>query len=255
MVFERIKKIGKKAKNTSAQLVERIGMARITVLSLAVVLILGALILRGVNSVQVFANKQSEPYRTGDSSQGKIALTCNVAWGEEFLPAMLDILNEKNVKITFVILGEWAETHQEELKAISDAGHELGNHGYYHVNHSEISKERVQEEITRTANLIGDITGKVPTIFAPPSGDCDDESVQAAIDIGQTVILWSVDTIDWRRDGKDAILNRVLRDPKAGDIILMHPTKYTVDALPEMIDGLVERGLTPCTVGEILPQN
>ncbi|MGI6150406.1 MAG: polysaccharide deacetylase family protein [Christensenellales bacterium] len=253
MAFERIKKLGKRANEAGVELGQRMGVLRLTVLALALVLFSGALLLRGVVAQQAFASRQAEPYRTGDSSQGKIAITCNVAWGEEFLPEMLDILKEKNVLITFVILGEWAETHREELKTIALARHELGNHGYYHVNHSQISADRVKQEITRTANLIKEITGITPTIFSPPSGDCDKESVNAAIDAGQKVILWSVDTIDWRRDGKSNILKRVFRDPKAGDIILMHPTKDTVEALPEIIDGLVERGLKPCPVGEILP--
>ncbi len=253
MAFGRIKKIGKRAKNAGIKLGERMGVLRLSVLALAAVLVFGALLLKGVMAEQAFASLQDGPYRTGDSSEGKIAITCNVAWGEEFLPEMLEILKEKNVTITFVILGEWAETRRAELKTIAQAGHELGNHGYYHVNHSGLSAERVKQEITRTAELIKETTGITPTIFSPPSGDCDEESVNAAKEAGQTVILWSIDTIDWRRDGKDAILKRVFRDPKAGDIILMHPTRDTVAALPEIIDGLVARGLTPCPAGEILP--
>lgn len=253
MAFGRIKKLGRRAKAAGNELFRRAGTLRLTVLALAFVLIGGSFLMREVVVQQVFASSQTEPYRTGDGSTGKIAITCNVAWGEEFLPQMLDILKEKDVLITFVILGEWAQTHKEELKTIALAGHELGNHGYYHVNHSSLSADRVKSEITRTADLIQEVTGITPTIFSPPSGDCDKESVSAAVEAGQKVILWSVDTIDWRRDGKQNILKRVFRDPKAGDIILMHPTKDTVEALPEIIDGLKERGLTPCPVGQILP--
>lgn len=254
MAFGNIKKLGRRAKETANNVIRRVGLLQLSVIALALVLLGGAFFLKGMMVQQVFAgSRQTEPYRTGDGSTGKIAITCNVAWGEEYLPQMLDILKEKDVYITFVILGEWAETHKEELKTIAQAGHELGNHGYYHVNHSELSADRVKKEITRTADLIKEVTGITPTVFSPPSGDCDKESVQAAIDAGQKVILWSIDTIDWRRDGKANILKRVFRDPKAGDIILMHPTKDTVEALPEIIDGLKERGLKPCPVGQILP--
>jgi len=227
--------------------------ARLSVIIMAVVLVAGAFLLKSVVAAPAFSAQQGDPLRTGDDTGGKIAITCNVAWGEEYLPEMLEILKEKNVRITFMILGEWAETHQEELKAIADAGHEIGNHGYYHVNQSGLSAEGVKEDITKSADLIESITGTRPVIFEPPSGDYDEESLSAARELGQTVILWSIDTIDWRRDGTDAILKRVFRDPKAGDIILMHPTKYTVEALPEIIDGLIERGLTPCAAGDILP--
>ena len=194
----------------------------------------------------------ADPYRTGNSDENKIALTCNVAWGEEFLPEMLEILDEKGVKITFNILGEWAEKCPEDLKRIAAAGHELGNHGYYHVNHSTLDEDRIIKEIRDTNALIYSLTGIEPLIFAPPAGDYSDDSVKAAVNADMTVVLWSVDTIDWRREGKEKILERVFRDPQAGDIILMHPVEDTVQALPEIIDGLRERGLEPCPVGEIV---
>lgn len=253
MAVSNIKKLGEGAKRAANAAYRRIGPLPLTVLALAVVLLAGAFFMRDVVAKQVFAERQTVPYRTGDGATGRIAITCNVAWGEEHLPQMLEILKEKDVLITFVILGEWAETHREELKAIALAGHELGNHGYYHVNHSGLPAELVKQEIARTADLIKEVTGITPNVFSPPAGDCDAESVQAAVEAGQKVILWSIDTIDWRRDGKMNILKRVFRDPKAGDIILMHPTKDTVEALPEIIDGLRERGLAPCPVGQILP--
>ena len=165
---------------------------------------------------------------------------------------MLETLHEKDVTITFNILGQWAEVRPEYLKMIVDAGHELGNHGYYHKNHSELTAQQVQQEITSSADLIEELTGIRPVIFAPPSGDCDTESVMAAQELGCTVVLWSIDTIDWRRDGKEAILERVFRDPKAGDMILMHPVKETAESLGEIIDGLRERGLEPCKVSDII---
>ena len=60
------------------------------------------------------------------------------------------------------------------------------------------------------------------------------------------------DTIDWRRDGAQAILDRVFRDPQAGDMILMHPVKETAEVLGEIIDGLRERGLEPCRVSDVV---
>ena len=219
---------------------------------LAAALILGTLLLRQT-AVSTFAGQPDEPYRTGEESTGRIALQCNVAWGQENLPAMLKILEEANVHITFNILGEWAEKFPDDLRMIAQAGHELGNHGYYHKNHSELTAEQVQQEIRRADQVIFDITGQHTTIFAPPSGDHDRESVRAAQELGVVVVLWSIDTIDWKREGVDATLKRVFRDPKAGDIILMHPLPDTVTALPEIISGLRELGLEPCTVGELLP--
>ena len=208
--------------------------------------------IRG-GSQAAFSGQPDEPYRTGDTQAGRIAIQCNVAWGTEFLPDILRILEKNNLHITFNILGEWAEKEPDALRAIAAAGHELGNHGYYHVMHSEIDAERCKREIESCSDLVEEITGIRPTIFAPPSGDYNESCTRTAQSLGYRSVLWSIDTIDWRREGKAAILRRVFRDPKAGDFILMHPVKDTVEALPEIISGLLERGLTPCTIGELLP--
>lgn len=218
----------------------------------AAAFICGAALVSGAVPAPVNTQAAAEPLRTGDRDSGKIAIQCNVAWGEEYLPEMLAVLEEKGVTITFNILGQWAEVRPESLQLIASAGHELGNHGYHHKNYSELSAEEVKEEITTSADLIEELTGVRPAIFAPPSGDYDEECVRAAQELGNTVVLWSVDTIDWRRDGAQAILDRVFRDPQAGDMILMHPVKETAEVLGEIIDGLRERGLEPCRVSDVV---
>lgn len=89
--------------------------------------------------------------------------------------------------------------------------------------HSEIDAERCKREIESCSDLVEEITGIRPTIFAPPSGDYNESCTRTAQSLGYRSVLWSIDTIDWRREGKAAILRRVFRDPKAGDFILMAP--------------------------------
>lgn len=228
-------------------------VGRIALLSVFALLLSGAALFYGTGALSAFAGQPDEPYRTGNTQSSRIAIQCNVAWGQENLPEMLSILEEAGVRITFNILGEWAKKFPDDLRRIAEAGHELGNHGYYHKNHSELTAQQVKDEILRAGQVIWDITGQRTTLFAPPSGDHDEESVRAAQELGMRVILWSIDTIDWKREGVEATLRRVFRDPKAGDLILMHPLPDTVKALPEIISGLRELGLEPCTVGELLP--
>ena len=191
-------------------------------------------------------------YYNGDREGVRVSLMFNVYWGGEYLGGILDVLEEYGVYATFFIGGCWADDNAELVREIAERGHELGNHGYHHKNYSELSAEEVKEEITTSADLIEELTGVRPAIFAPPSGDYDEECVRAAQELGNTVVLWSVDTIDWRRDGAQAILDRVFRDPQAGDMILMHPVKETAEVLGEIIDGLRERGLEPCRVSDVV---
>lgn len=138
---------------------------------------------------------------------------------------------------------------------MADEGHELGNHGYNHKMHSKISREENKREILETEQIIQQITGIRTKLFAPPSGDFNQDTLEVARSLGYKTILWSIDTIDWKREGKDIILKRVFKNPHNGAFILMHPTKYTVEALPEMIDGLRTRGYDIVTVGELLEKD
>lgn len=203
----------------------------------------------------VFNVMMGNPIYKGSENQSKVAFECNVVWGTEYVPQMLHIFKEKGVKVTFFIGGSWAKDNPELLMQMVDEGHELGNHGYHHKMHSKISREENKREILETEQIIQQTTGIRTRLFAPPSGDFNQDTIEVARSLGYKTILWSIDTIDWKREGRDIILKRVFRNPHNGAFILMHPTKYTVEALPEMIDGLRSRGYNIVTVGELLEKD
>ena len=74
-------------------------------------------------------------YYKGNVDDKVMAFACNVDWGNEHIMPMLDILSQHDIKITFFVTGRWANENPELLKAIYDAGHEIGNHGYNHINY------------------------------------------------------------------------------------------------------------------------
>ena len=76
--------------------------------------------------------------------------------------------------------------------------------------------------------------------------------MEYATEIGYQTILWTVDTVDWRKPAPEAIWKRALAGAKPGALILMHPTEPTVEALPHIIAGLKEKGLTPVTVSQLV---
>jgi len=80
----------------------------------------------------------NEPIRSGNNKD-YIAFTCNVDWGNEEIPLMLEILEKNNLRITFFVTGRWAKNNPELLKEIYNKGHEIGNHGYGHRMHSKLS--------------------------------------------------------------------------------------------------------------------
>jgi len=95
-------------------------------------------------------------------------------------------------------------------------------------------------------------TGIKTTLFAPPYGEFNDTTLQAADSLGYRTIMWSIDTIDWKRDGKEKILQRVMKNPHNGALILMHPTADTVAVLPVIIEKLQGLGYHIGTVSDAI---
>lgn len=193
-----------------------------------------------------------EPIAKGNVDLPKIALTCNVFWGEEFLPEMLKTLDENNIKITFFIGGTWAKSNPELLKTIAEKGHELANHSYNHPHPNTLSKEQNQEQILKTENIIQEITGIKTCLYAPPYGEYNDTVLKAASEINYPTIMWSIDTVDWKKPPSEIIKNRIVKKAHNGAIVLMHPTAPTAKALPDIIKELKEKGYTITTVSDII---
>ena len=204
------------------------------------------LALMAANSVQ------DEAIYHGNLNEPKISIVCNVFWGEEYLPQMLGILKERNIKATFFIGGSWAKRNPEMLKKIAAEGHELGNHSYSHPHPNSLSKEQNKEQISRTEALIYEYTGRRTKLYAPPYGEYNKTVLAAAGELEYSTIMWSIDTIDWKRPKYDVIVARVIPKLHNGAIILMHPTEPTVKALPEIIDNIQKNGYSIYPVSLII---
>ncbi|MCT4606775.1 MAG: polysaccharide deacetylase family protein [Marinisporobacter sp.] len=197
--------------------------------------------------------KVVDPIRSGDVNSNKMAFTCNIDWGNEEIPKMLDIFEKEDIKITFFITGRWAANNEELVKLIYNKGHEIGNHAYRHKMHSKIGERQNYEEIKKTEDVIVKIIGEKPKYFAPPAGDYNDITLKVARELGYETILWSVDTIDWKKGSTaDLITKRVMKKSHKGAILLMHPRPATVEALPYMIDQIKGEKIKIGTVSDLL---
>lgn len=193
-----------------------------------------------------------EPISQGPADEKKIALTCNIFWGEQYLPAMLKALEENDVKITFFVGGTWAKGNPDILKEIAAKGHEIANHSYNHPHPNALSKEKNQEQILKTEEIIEGITGVKTTLYAPPYGEYNDTVLKAAEELHYPTIMWSIDTVDWKRPPAEVIKGRVLKKAHNGAFVLMHPTEQTAKALPEIIAALKKDGYTLTTISDII---
>lgn len=192
------------------------------------------------------------PVYKGNPNKPMAALMINVAWGEEFLPDMLETLRKENVHATFFFDGSWLSGHLDTARQIGEQGHELSNHAYSHKNMSQLSRPRATEEIAKTEKLLKDELGVTNKLFAPPSGDFDDETVRIAAEMNLTTVLWTLDTLDWRNPGADFIVRKIGSRVEPGSLILMHPTASSSAALERMIRAIKGKGLALGTVSEVL---
>lgn len=187
------------------------------------------------------------------SSQGiGISMMFNVYWGTEEVYSILQTLEKHDAKATFFIGGCWADDNVECLRAIFAAGHEIGNHGYFHKDHDKLTLVENQKEISSCNRFIELSLGEAPTLFAPPSGAYSDDTVKAASLLGMKTILWSKDTIDWRDKNAAIIYTRATKNVQVGDFILMHPMKETANALNDILKYYEQNDLKPVTVSENL---
>lgn len=162
-------------------------------------------------------------------------------------PHILDVLREHGIPATFFMLGKNVKIYPQHVQRIVAEGHEVGNHSFSHPNLRRISRERKKEEIEITDKLLRDL-GADPLYMRPPYGSYDKDVVEIANRLGVTVVLWSVDSQDWKRRPTNYahIINAVGKVFPAGEmrgILLFHdPLKTTAADLPKIIADLKAGG-------------
>ncbi|MBO8142543.1 MAG: polysaccharide deacetylase family protein [Firmicutes bacterium] len=181
-----------------------------------------------------------------------VALAVNVDWGEEYLPAMLSEFRKRGIRVTFFPTGRFAEIRPDLIRAMVDGGHEIGNHGYRHDHPIALSDAALKDLIVRNQELLRQVAGVTTRLFAPPYGEVDPRVVRIAASTDHWTIMWTVDTVDWRRPPPETIVRRVLSRVQPGAIVLMHPTEPTVAALPALLDTLTAGGWQVVPVGQLL---
>jgi peptidoglycan/xylan/chitin deacetylase (PgdA/CDA1 family) len=187
-----------------------------------------------------------------DSSDNakKVALTFDDGPHPKYTQQLLDGLKERNVKVTFFIIGKNAEKNPDIVKNIYADGHLIGNHTYSHVQLKTLSKENQCLEITKTNELLYNITGEYPQFIRPTFGEWD-KRLECGMDM--IPVLWSVDTLDWTTENVGKIVKKGTKNIKDGDIILMHDYYETsVIAAFQIIDQLQSEGFEFVTVDEII---
>lgn len=175
----------------------------------------------GVVSV-LFNNDKRLPIYSVETEEKKIAISFDAAYGDQYTPQILDILDGYNVKTTFFLVGFWIDKYGEVLEEIHRRGHEIGNHSTTHPQMSKLTVEEIKKELETTAEKIKAVTGKDPILFRPPFGDYNNKVIETAQQLGYYSIQWDVDSLDWKEFGVEPVVDRVLKRVNNGSIVLFH---------------------------------
>lgn len=186
------------------------------------------------------------------SGSKQIAITFDDGPGK-YTEQLLDGLRERDVKVSFFLMGRKAEKHTELVQTMYEDGHLVGSHTYSHINFFKSDFDTISQELERTDAILEGITGEKPRFFRPPYGYYTPFQLNK---IDKIAVLWSETPRDWVHIDEDYICDYIVEHAKDGQIILVHDTKdATVPAVLRAIDVLKEQGYEFVRVDELLCRN
>ena len=158
-------------------------------------------------------------------------------------------MKKENVKATFFLVGKNIKENEDIVIRMKNEGHLIGNHTFNHSQLTKLGFDEAVEEINTTNAWITNISGYTPEYIRPPFGSFTDELLS---ETSMSVVMWNVDPLDWKYKNKDIVTDKILKNVKNGDIILMHDIySATANSLNIIIPELQNRGYTFVTIPEL----
>lgn len=188
-----------------------------------------------------------------DTEEKQVAISFDAAWGADKTQQILDILKEYEVTATFFLVGFWVDKYPDMVKAIDEAGMEIGTHSNTHPDMVKLDKSTILSELETSISKIKDITGKEVTVFRAPYGSYNNTLLKTTEELGLKTIQWDVDSLDWKGLSAAQVTDRVMKNAQNGSIILMHNNAdNVVESLRLTLDWLKMKGYKITSVGELV---
>ena len=230
---------------------EKIQTYIVSILTVAV--LIGIASIKPIETIETSSTTKLLPIYNVETDEKKVAFTMNCAWNDSDIDSILETLEKNQVKITFFIVGEWADKYPEAVKKIYEAGHEIGSHSNTHPHVNNISEEKNLEEIQLSVNKIEKITGEKTKLYRTPYGEYNDKVIKVAQEKGYYPIQWNLDTLDYKDLTGEEMWNRIKDKLSNGSIILSHNgTKNTASSLDMLIENIKEKGYEIVKVSELI---
>lgn len=183
-----------------------------------------------------------------DCKKPMIALTFDDG-PSKYTDSILKLLKKYNARATFFIIGNKVSLYQDTLRTMVENGNEIGNHSYDHKWLTKVTDDELVNQINTTQNLVKETTGMTPKLFRPTYGSINHHLREK---ISLDIIMWTLDTSDWKTSNPKKIAQYTLNTIKKNDIVLMHDThKQTYEALKIILPELKKKGYQFVTVSEL----
>jgi peptidoglycan/xylan/chitin deacetylase (PgdA/CDA1 family) len=187
--------------------------------------------------------------RVIDPSRPMVALTFDDGPYAPVGNRIMDSLAQYGGKATFFVVGNRCASYAEEMQRMVAEGHEIGNHTYSHKYLDKLGASEIQSQIQRGNEAIQAVAGVPAVIVRLPGGN---KNATVLANVNAPMIMWSIDTLDWKLKNAQTTIDAVLGKVRDGDIVLMHELySSTGDAAMQIIPALVERGYQLVTVSEL----
>jgi peptidoglycan/xylan/chitin deacetylase (PgdA/CDA1 family) len=191
--------------------------------------------------------------RVRGKAGGQVALTFDDGPGPQTLDVLAELQREHAVA-TFFVMGSHAAGDPATVKALYDAGMQIGNHTWTHPQLARLSASKQLSELKRTQDEIASIIGVRPRFYRPPYWSWNYLTTREGAELGMIGTMFSVDTGDWKKPGTNAIITAALR-ARDGDVIAFHDAggdrSQTVDSIAPIIVGLRALHLEPVTLDRL----
>ncbi len=224
-------------------------------LAMVVVAVLLAISFEGGAAAQVWFGYSTRlvPVYSVDTQEKQVAISFDAAWGADKTQQIMEVLEEYEAGATFFLVGFWVDKYPEMVKAIDEAGFEIGTHSNTHPDMAKISQENIAKELDISTEKIKAITGKEVSLFRPPYGSYNNDLINACSQRNLIPIQWDVDSLDWKGLSATDITTRVIDKVQNGSIILMHNNAdNVVDAVKMVLERLTNEGYKVTSVGDLV---
>lgn len=207
------------------------------------------------SSVPGILTTPGDDIKTGPATSAAVALTFHGAGTLSLTAAVLDIARSTGAHLTVFAVGQWLAANPGVGRDIVAAGHDLGNHTWSHQEMTTLNAAAARREIEQGAGAVASAVGQSGVLFRPSGTPTSTATIRAAAAASgyARCVSYDVDSLDYTDPGASAVRSTTLAGVKAGSIVSLHlGHQGTVDALPGILKGLADKGLSAVTLTTLL---